>query len=457
MRRRDFLKLTAAGGAVALAPRTIRRAKASSLRYEGPFWITVHANGGWDPTLFCDPKGGVSGNRDTINQTFTRDEIQKVGAFAAAPVSLTTPGTGDEPGIEVMSPQRFFEKHGRRVVVFNGVDTSTNNHETGTRLVWSGQSGEGYPNVGALAAANVFRDKPVPMAFLSYGGYDFTGGSVPLTRAGNVDDLWRVAFPNRIDPKKPEGAVYFTDETSERIKKAQEARIARLQGKEPLPVHRRQLATLLSTRQGDAGLSLLADYLPTKLVSYDDFDDLALIPSNQRYRLGSLENLMRQAQMALATFQAGVAVSASLNIGGYDTHNDHDSQHVPRLMQVVRGVDYIFDQIDALGMRDQVYVVLASDFGRTPNYNAQNGKDHWSVTSMVVAGPGIEGGRVVGGTDDAQKPLTIDPQSLATNTSGIRLRPEHVHQALRVHAGLDKTPLGQKFPLLTQTLPLLNG
>lgn len=456
MKRRDFLKMAAAGSALALAPRTIRRARAQSLRYEGPFWITVHANGGWDPTVFCDPKGGVAGNRDTINQTFARDEIRKVGAFSAAPVSLTTPGPEDST-VEVMSPSMFFEKHGGRVVVFNGVDTSTNNHETGTRLVWSGKSGEGYPNIGALAAADVFREQPVPMAFLSYGGYDFTGGSVPLTRAGNVDDLWRVAFPNRIDPKKPEGATYFTEATTNRLKRAQARRIERLQGQEPLPVHRRQLATLLSTRQGDAGLSSLADYLPENLVSYNDFDDLKSIPSNQRYRLGSLESLMRQGQMALATFRAGVAVSASLNIGGFDTHNDHDSQHIPRVMQTMRGVDYLLEEIDRLGMREQVYIVVASDFGRTPSYNAQNGKDHWSVTSMLVAGPGIRGGRVVGATDDAQKPMTIDPKSLATNNSGIRLQPEHVHQALRVHAGLDKTPLARKFPLLTQTLPLFEA
>src|SRR5690606_29130888 len=123
------------------------------------------------------------------------------------------------------------------------------------------------------------------------------------------------------------------DATVARLKKAQLERIERLQKQEPLPVQRRQLATLLSTRQGDAGLSSVADYLPTQLVGYDDFDDLRTIPSNQRFRLGGLEGLMRQAQMALATFRAGVAVSASLNIGGFDTHGDHDNTHVPRLMQ----------------------------------------------------------------------------------------------------------------------------
>lgn len=456
MKRRDFLQLAAAGGVSVLAAKGIGRARAASSRYDGPFWITVHANGGWDPTLFCDPKGGVAGNRDSINQTFTREEIAQVGPFSAAPVSLTVPGAGDTQ-VEVMSPRGFFERQGSKVLVLNGVDTSTNNHETGTRLIWSGQSGEGYPNIGALAASAVFGERPLPMAFLSYGGYDFTGGGVPLTRAGNVDDLWRVAYPNRIDPRSATGATYFTEATVARLKKAQLERLGRLQKQEPLPVQRQQLSTLLSTRQGDAGLSLVADYLPTQLVGYDDFEDLRTIPSNQRFRLGGLEGLMRQAQMALATFRAGVAVSASLNIGGFDTHGDHDNSHIPRLMQTLRGVEYILDEVERLGMSDRVYVVVGSDFARTPNYNAQNGKDHWSVTSMLVAGPGIAGGRVIGGTDDGQKPLSIDPKSLATGASGTRLRPEHVHKALRVHAGLEKHASAARFPLATAALPLFQG
>lgn len=456
MKRRDFLQLAAAGGVSVLAARGIGRARAAPARYEGPFWITVHAGGGWDPTVFCDPKGGVAGNRDTINQTFTREQIVKVGPFSAAPVSLTAPGP-DDTQVEVMSPQRFFERQGHRVLLLNGVDTSTNNHETGTRLIWSGLSGEGYPNIGALAAATVFGERPLPMAFLSYGGYDFTGGGVPLTRAGSVDDLWRVAYPNRIDPKKADGPTYFTEATVARLKKAQLERLGRLQKEEPLPVQRRQLSTLLSTRQGDAGLSRVAEYLPTQLVGYDDFDDLRTIPSNQRYRMGGLEGLMRQAQMALATFRAGVAVSASLHIGGFDTHGDHDSSHVPRLMQLLRGVEYILDEIEALGMSDRVYVVVGSDFGRTPGYNAQNGKDHWSVTSMLVAGPGIAGGRVVGGTTDTQQPLSLDPKKLTPGSTGIRLRPEHVHKALRVHAGLEKHKAAARFPLAAATLPLFDA
>jgi uncharacterized protein (DUF1501 family) len=44
-------------------------------------------------------------------------------------------------------------------------------------------------------------------------------------------------------------------------------------------------------------------------------------------------------------------------------------------------------------------VVCQGEFGRTPKINGQAGRDHWpSSWSAVLAGAGIRGGQVVGGT-----------------------------------------------------------
>ena len=42
-------------------------------------------------------------------------------------------------------------------------------------------------------------------------------------------------------------------------------------------------------------------------------------------------------------------------------------------------------------------VVVYSEMNRTPNLNADLGKDHWPVTSALLVGPGIAGGRTIGG------------------------------------------------------------
>ncbi len=55
----------------------------------------------------------------------------------------------------------------------------------------------------------------------------------------------------------------------------------------------------------------------------------------------------------------------------------------------------------------------------------------------MFLGPGIEGNRVVGATDEQQFALPLDPKTLNTVVdNGIRVRPEHFHQSLRQFAGI---------------------
>jgi hypothetical protein len=86
--------------------------------------------------------------------------------------------------------------------------------------------------------------------------------------------------------------------------------------------------------------------------------------------------------------------------------------------------------------------------GRTPEYNGGNGKDHWSIGSIMFLGRGIKGNRVIGATDEKQFHVPIDPVSLALDREkGVRVRPEHIHTALREFAGIADHPFSKKFPL----------
>jgi uncharacterized protein (DUF1501 family) len=104
-----------------------------------------------------------------------------------------------------------------------------------------------------------------------------------------------------------------------------------------------------------------------------------------------------------------------------------------------------------MGLTDKLYVVVGSDFGRTPTYNTQLGKDHWNVTSMLFAGPGIPGGSVVGGTDDEMRPLSVsktNPKQLLgyDDPMGTRILPAHIQRALRKKIGISAA-LDEKFHL----------
>jgi hypothetical protein len=149
-------------------------------------------------------------------------------------------------------------------------------------------------------------------------------------------------------------------------------------------------------------------------------------------------------------------VSANLSIGGFDTHSDHDNQHARSLTILLRGIDYLLNQAKGMGLDGKVVVVVGSDFGRTPYYNQGNGKDHWNVTSMMFAGPGIAGNRVIGATDDGFKPLTVNPSTLALDPAGVRIDTGSVHLALRKLAKIDAEAVVQRYPLKGSALPLFS-
>lgn len=443
MDRRRFLQIAGLAGLSIVAPLGISRVRAESSKYDGPYWIMVNAGGGWDPTMFCDPKGGKQGDRSSVNQAYTPDQIVSAGGIPYAPIAYS------DNGVEVFSCKRFFETHHKRLMVLNGVDTTTNNHDSGSRTVWSGQLSEGYPSFAALVAGIVSKEKSLTMAYLSAGGYDATQGVVSVTRTNGIDAVQRLAYPNVINPDDQDSDRYNTNETAGRIFAAQQARIAKLRKVSGLPSERKALSSLYVARTGDDGLGAIAEELAkTQLVSLDDFPDL-----DGAGGLGDLEDLVQQAQIALIAFKVGVAVSANLDIGGYDTHDDNDDRQAEQLSKLLRGLDYLFKQIDAMGLTDKVYVVVGSDFGRTPSYNGADGKDHWNITSMMFSGPGIQGDRVVGSTTDAFKASTFNT-SLKEDANGFRIDTRHVHRQLRKLAGVDETDLAKQFPIGGEDLPL---
>lgn len=415
--RREFLRLCGAAGL------TLMAAPGAAMAQSGreTFWIFVHAGGGWDPTSLCDPKGRrTEEDESPVNNYFT-DDIGEAGNIRYAPVAWN---------------KEFFDKHHRRVLVLNGVDTQTNSHDAGTRHTWSGKLGEGYPALAALIAGVTSRDKP--MAFLSNGGYDLTGGLVAPTRTGNIDAINRIAHPNAIDGNNPDAAQFHTTDTIDRIQAALARRREHLEDRLRLPKVHHAISQLYTARVGQNEVRRLSEYLPREFAG---------------------EPLKRQAQVALAAFKAGIGKTANLSIGGFDTHGNHDASHYPRLAELMQGVDFIWDEADRQGVADQLVVVVGSDFGRTPGYNDGNGKDHWSITSVLLMGKGIPGNKVIGTTDERHRPITLDPATLRPKEGGIRIEPIHIHLALRKLAGVDTADETRTlFPLVgAEELPLLKG
>ncbi len=420
--RRDFVRLTSAAGLGAMIPfANSSRARAESKApYEGPLFILINAQGGWDPTSLCDPKGRANELAESPVNMFFTDDIQVAGNIPYAPV----------PGLET-----FFDAYHQDLLVINGVDTETNGHDSGRRNTWSGQLAEGYPSFGAAVAAAHGSD--LALGFITNGGYDNTAGLVAPTRMGNTDVVTRLAYPNRVSPTQNE-STYHLPETYARLEKMRQARLSKRIQMPQLPRVRNAMGMLHGAHGSENQLQKLTDYLPTQLDN-------------------SGNPLRRQAEVAIASYKAGLTISANLTYGGFDTHGNHDAQHFPRLVQMMEGVAYIMEEAERQDVADKVVVVVSSDFGRTPWYNDGNGKDHWSITSYMLMGAGIQGNRVIGASDGGHVPFTVNPQSLELDPDGIRITPGHVQRALRKLSGVYATEVDQMFPLPVEDLPLFTA
>src|SRR5262249_35156217 len=132
----------------------------------------------------------------------------------------------------------------------------------------------------------------------------------------------------------------------------------------------------------------------------------------------------------------------------FDSHANNDADQMRLIPEFLAGVRYVLRRAEDLKIRDRLVVVVQSEMGRTPTYNSGNGKDHWSVGSVLFLGRGVKGNRVVGATDERQLPVPVNPRTLARDPKGgIRVRPEHVHTALRELAGIADHPFSKRFPL----------
>jgi len=76
------------------------------------------------------------------------------------------------------------------------------------------------------------------------------------------------------------------------------------------------------------------------------------------------------------------------------------------------GLGTLLEDLKQRGLLDTTMIVAMGEFGRTPKINPAGGRDHWpQVWSILMAGGGIQGGRVVGRTDDigafpVERPVT---------------------------------------------------
>jgi len=357
--------------------------------YSGRILINVHASGGISNDYWTDP-------RET-------DPLMNSYAAAGIPAGVA----GNIRFAPHGNNAAFFARYFQHMLVINGVNSETNDHDGGTRVHATGSLGMGYPNLSELYAWQ--HGKGLPMPWLNGGGMNTSVGLSPATPVPNGNTFLALTTPNRSSATQD-----FMKEAD--VTKTLAARAERIRAM--------QAAGTLAPR----GQNVAAQFAASS-------DSRALLARVAQFIPATFDN---NTHVALVAAQAGITTTIQLSSGGFDGHGNIANSYTGALTNLTNMVDYIFTKSADLGLTNRIFVRIYSEFGRTPLLNTGNGKDHWSVGSQVLMEANAPwGNRVFGASGPRLQQLRINQQTGAVDpTNGVIIKPRNIHAALRTYLGI---------------------
>jgi hypothetical protein len=134
-----------------------------------------------------------------------------------------------------------------------------------------------------------------------------------------------------------------------------------------------------------------------------DAFDLSKESDKMKERYGK-DSIGQSCLLARRLVEAGsrFVTAAGYHGTSWDTHSDNDKGHRDRLAPPLdRTLTALVEDLEERGLLESTLVIAMGEFGRTPNINANLGRDHWpNCWSLALAGGGIKTGQVIGVSDE---------------------------------------------------------
>ena len=144
-----------------------------------------------------------------------------------------------------------------------------------------------------------------------------------------------------------------------------------------------------------------------KLMKSKDLEAFDLSKEGKEvHALYGKDRFAKGALLARRLVERGVRF-IEVEYGGFDWHDDNFErmeQKIPVLDQVLSA---LITDLKLRGLLDSTLIVLGTEFGRSPEINANAGRNHYPrAFSCLMAGGGIQGGQAYGVTDAQGKTIT---------------------------------------------------
>ena len=370
-------------------------------------FLFLHCDGGWDTSF-----------------VFTPELLGKVDHQADAQA-------GNIGGVDFLDhPERgsvrdFLSQHAGQTAIINGMEVRSITHERCRRIVLTGQ-GEGavddWPSI--LAASS---PKPLLLPHLVLAGHAFN--------AQHADQVVRVGDDGQL-AKLLDGSAFAERDQGMIVPPAPE-------------IEQDLLKARLASLQTNAGSTAEADYYAryAQALSAADtlrgVEGLSLAPQNTACE----RDMLADAATLFECFSRGLSRCGMLKYEGWcgegwDSHENvaNQARHFSDLFGYLSGILADLETrvaVDGSPLRDHVTVVLFSEMGRTPSLNALGGKDHWTFTSAMLVGAGVQGGQTVGALSDQSRGLPIDLETGSAMEGGVSLTASNLGATLLAMGDVD--------------------
>ena len=278
-----------------------------------------------------------------------------------------------------------------------------------------------HPGIGSVVVSELDKVGDLP-AFISVGGRAPRAGYL-----GQRCEAYYVGRPGERDPYLafPEGINKAQGNRRLDILAKMNARISARTGSVDMKA--------TETAVDDAVKLMRSPAL--KAFEIEGEDDVTL----ERY--GQTE-FGRGALLARKLVETGVRF-VQVNRGGFDNHGNIFPAMRNHGAIMDPAIGSLLEDLKASGKLDETLVVVLSEFGRTPRINGGAGRDHHArCFSALLAGGGINGGTVVGASDEHAMVPADRP-----------VKPSDIHATICQALGIDHnkevtTPLGRPMRLV---------
>ena len=368
-------------------------------------FLFILAYGGWDPCYAFTPLF------DNEYAAMPDDSV------AAEAHGMTFIDAESRPSV-----RSFFEDYGDRTCLINGMEVRSITHERCTRILLTGSASPDGDDFASILAAHSANDLILPHVVLS--GPAFTNKySSQVVRVGRADQ-----FPTLIQDQafqESHGSQAKINETSEPLIDAFVRERAD-----------RYAAAAAAGRETLVGAEFVA--------ALDKMNRATDLSDTIEFGSGEIET---QVSNALGLLELGVSRCVTVQHNGiwdltWDTHSANNLQdyHFELLFELLNTTMAELDsRTTATGnpLSEEVTVVVMSEMGRDPRLNALEGKHHWTYTSLMMVGAGVQGGQVLGEFDEY---VTGKPLNLSTGEAsedGVAILPGHIGATLLAMGDVD--------------------